>query len=197
MNATHLLGAGAMLLGLGAAFAGSPYLAAQGRMDVQGLARAIASGEDHVTAAELADWIRSRKPNLRVIDIRDPDTFAAYAIPTAENVPFDRLAHSAFSKIDTIVLYAEGGAPAGQAWVLLRALGLTSVFFIAGGMTEWREEILAPQLPADANETEKRAFEARAELSRYFGGEPQMGPPGNARQAEPAPAPSIVRRRGC
>ena len=199
MSAVRSLGAGALLLGLAAPFAGSPYLPAQAGIDVEGLARVIASGEDHVTAAELAVWVRDRKPGLRVIDVRDADAFAAYAIPTAENIPIDRLARSAFSKGETIVLYSEGGAHAGQAWVLLRALGLTNVFFIAGGMVDWHEEIMAPELPSDASDAEKKAFEARSELSHYFGGEPQIGPAGGPASTKPAPerARVAVRRRGC
>ena len=199
MSAARTLGAGALLLGLAAPFAGSPYLPAQGGIDVDGLARVIASGDDHVTASELAGWIRDRKPKLRVIDVRGPDAFADYSIPTAENIPIDRLARAAFSKDQTIVLYSEGGAHAGQAWVLLRALGLTNVFFIAGGMVDWHEEIMAPELPADASEEERRAFETRAELSRYFGGEPEIGPARGEASAGPEPARArvVVRRRGC
>jgi rhodanese-related sulfurtransferase len=199
MSTVRSLGAGALLLGLAAPFAGSPYLPAQGGIDVDGLARVIAAGEDHVTASELAAWIRDRKPNLRVIDVRDADAFEAYSIPTAENIPIDRLAHVSFSKEDTIVLYSEGGAHAGQAWVLLRALGLARVYFIAGGMVDWHEEIMAPELAADASEEQKRAFEAQADLSRYFGGEPQIGPArGEALGRPVAEQPrTVARRRGC
>lgn len=199
MSAVRSLGAGALLLGLAAPFAGSPYLPTKGGIDVDRLARIIASGKDHVTASELAAWIRDRKPNLRVIDVRDADAFAAYSIPTAENIPIDQLAHTSFSKEDTIVLYSEGGAHAGQAWVLLRALGLANVYFIAGGMVDWQEEIMAPEMPADATSEQKLAFETRAELSRYFGGEPQIGPAQGEAAARPATerARPVARRRGC
>lgn len=198
-SVTRTLGAGALLLGLAAPFAGSPYLPAQGGVDVEGLARVIASGEDHVSALELARWIRDRKPRLRVIDVRGPDAFAAYSIPTAENIPIDRLARAAFAKDEIVVLYSEGGAHAGQAWVLLRAMGLTNVFFIAGGMVDWHEEVMAPTLAADASEEQTRVFEATAELSRYFGGEPQVGPALGQAAAEPREtrARIVVRRRGC
>lgn len=199
MSLTRSLGAGALLLGLAAPFAGNPYLPAQGGIDVEGLARVIASGEDHVTALELAQWIRDRKPNLRIIDVRGPDAFAAYSIPTAENIPIDRLARSSFAKDDIVVLYSEGGAHAGQAWVLLRAMGLANVFFIAGGMVDWHEEVMEPKLAADASDEQKRAFEATAELSRYFGGEPQLGPARGQATAEPPmeKARVVMRRRGC
>jgi rhodanese-related sulfurtransferase len=199
MSLTRTLGAGALLLGLAAPFAGSPYLSGQTGLDAESLARLIASGEDHVTALELAAWIRDRKPGLRVIDVREPDAFAAYSIPTAENIPIHRLPRAAFSKNDTVVLYSEGGAHAGQAWVLLRASGLSNVFFISGGLADWHEDVMEPSLPADASEDQKEAFEATAELSRYFGGEPQIGAPLGeaAADAQHEPARRVVRRRGC
>ena len=87
------LGAGALLLGVAAPFAGSPYRTPQ-HLDVDGLVGQIERGEDHVTALELAGWIRGRKPGLRVIDVRTAEEFAAYSIPTAENIPLDRLART-------------------------------------------------------------------------------------------------------
>lgn len=199
MNATRTLGAGALLLGVLAPFAGSPYPPSRGSIDVDGLARIIASGEDHVTALELARWIRDRKPRLRVIDVRTPEAFATYAIPTAENISIGDLARADFTPDEVIVLYSEGGAHAGQAWVMLRAMGLSNVFFIAGGMIDWHEQVMTPQLPVGANEDDRRAFETTAELSRYFGGEPEFS--STHRQLAPAPdsdaARVAVRRRGC
>lgn len=199
MRVTHSLGASALLLGLAAPFASEPYVAARGAIDVQDLARVIAAGEDHVSAVQLGQWIRERKPNLRVIDVRDPAAFAAYSIPTAENIPIERLAAAAFAQDDIVVLYSEGGAHAGQAWVLLRAMGLSSVFFVPGGMADWDEDVMAPTAPADASDEEKRAFATTAELSRYFGGEPRVGGARGPAGAEPLQQEGRIvrRRRGC
>lgn len=194
------LGAGALLLGLAAPFAGSPYRAPQA-LDVDSLLGEIERGEDHVSALELAQWIRDRKPDLRVIDVRGPEEFAAYSIPTAENIPLERLPRASLRVDETIVLYSEGGAHAGQAWVLLKALGHANVLFISGGMVDWHHDVMAPVLPENANDEEKRAFEAVAELSRYFGGEPQIGSPLPTEPAIEAPQrrqpAATLRRRGC
>jgi len=192
------LGAGALLLSVAAPFAGSPYRAPQ-HLDVDGLVAQIERGEDHVTALELAGWIRARKPGLRVIDVRTPEEFAAYSIPTAENIPLDRLAPTAFRENETIVLYSEGGAHAGQAWVLLKALGRDNVRFIAGGLADWHYEVMAPVLAPDASAKDRKAFEAASELSRYFGGEPGLGPAQEPRASDTATRPRVatLRRRGC
>lgn len=200
MTIARNLGAGALALGLAAPFAGSPYQATPAHFDIDQIARLIASGEDHVAPLQLAAWIRERKPGLRVIDVRTPAEFAEYAIPTAENIPVDQLARTAFASTETVVLYSEGGAHAGQAWVMLKAMGVANVTFISGGLVDWYVDVMSPTLAPDASPAETQAFEATADLSRYFGGEPTIGtaatetaPP----RATPPPRIADVRRRGC
>lgn len=182
------LGLGALALGLAAPFVGSPYRAGRGELDLDAITRAIEDGSDHVGARQLAIWIRDRRPGLRVIDVRAPEAFGDDAIPTAENLPIDRLVRTTFAPGQTIVLYSQEGAHAGQAWVLLRALGVTGVVFIPGGLADWWDEVLAPALPADTPAAERAAI---ADLSRYFGGVPRGVAAGAA-----TPTRSF-RRRGC
>lgn len=202
MNAVRALGAGAVALGLSAAVAGEPHGFAKPSVDIDRLAATVASGRDHVGALQLAEWIRDRKPGLRVIDVRDPADFAAVSIPTAENIPIRRIASAAFAPGETVVLYSEQGAHAAQAWVFLKAMGVADVLFVAGGLADWRDEVMQPVLRADASPQEAAAFRRASALSLYFGGEPRVG--GVARTANPggpAPTPSAdlarLRRRGC
>jgi rhodanese-related sulfurtransferase len=113
--------------------ASDPYSA-----DVQRLAKAVAHEDDHVTAEELAQWIRDGKPGLRLIDVRTPAEYAKDHLPRAENVPIESIASVAFSPSDTIVLLSEGGAHAAQAWVLLQTLGYRNVYFLRGGIEQSR-----------------------------------------------------------
>ena len=182
----RLLAAGAGALGVLAAVAGrpSPRVAA---LDVAGLAGEIERETDHVTALELAAWIRDRKPGLRVLDVRTDSAFAAYHVPSAEHAPLSSIASMKPADDETLVLYSEGGAHAAQAWVLLRSLGFRRVYFLRGGLLDWMEDVMspAPGAPPEA-----------AALSRYFGGVPRVG----ARPNESATADSTVaraRRRGC
>ena len=204
MTISRRLAWGALALGLAAPLAGSPFRSARGRINIEETARLIADGEDHVAPLDLAAWIRDRKPGLRVIDLRSPAEFSGYAIPTAANLPIATLARASFAAHETVALYSEGGAHAGQAWVLLKALGVAKVLFISGGLVDWYVEVMTPRLPANASPEERHAFEAKAELSRYFGGEPQTGsaapagaalcPPSGQR---PPPRLADIRRRGC
>ena len=57
-------------------------------------------------------------------------------------------------------------------------------------MRAWNDEVLFPQLRRDASAPQRRAFEARAQLSRYFGGSPRVIEPGAQTQRSRS-------RRGC
>jgi len=214
----QILGNIAFVLGVGAAFVGSPYAERHGRIDVDELATMVRHEDDHVTATELAGWIKDRRAGLRVIDVRSAEDYDNFHIPTAERVPIDSLVAARFSPSETIVLYSEGGPHAAQAWVFLRALGYEKVYFLRGGAYEWIEQIISPTLPIGASAKDSAAFEATAALSRYFGGIPQRGvasarddalsiprSSGDSSRTKPASTatpsvskpPAKIRRRGC
>ena len=167
----------ALVAGGLAAIAGEP---AEKQLDVESLAAVVEREEDHVDALELARWIRQRKPGLRVIDLRDPDAFDEYHVPSARNMSLPLLVKTPFDRADTIVLISEGGAHAAQAWVFLRARGHQRAYFLRGGLQEWMADVMNPA----------GARGEQAELSRYFGGVPRI------EGDEPMTA-SELRRRGC
>ena len=166
------LAVAALVLGILAPFGGSPYRARHGAIDVAALAHTVAREEDHVTALELAQWIKDRRPGLRVLDVRSAEEYAAFHIPKAEHMPIDSLTAIAFRADETLVLYSEGGTHAAQAWVFLRALGNRNVYFLRGGLYEWLEQVMNPTL-ADTSAGGRAAFAHAAVLSRYFGGVPR------------------------
>lgn len=168
-SAPRLLGGAAAVLAVLAGAAGISRGRIQGRVDATALADEIERKADHVTAVELAERIKDREPDLRVLDVRTDSEFAAYHIPSAEHVPLSALATMKPRAGETLVLYSEGGAHAAQGWVLLRALGHQHVYFLSGGLLDWLEEVMNPQLPATPDSASTRV----AELSRYFGGLPR------------------------
>jgi rhodanese-related sulfurtransferase len=179
---------------------GTPYeqagrAADQMAVDIDRLATAVAHEEDHVTALELATWIRARKPGLRVIDLRSAAEFDEYHLPRAEPIPLESLTKTRFHPDETIVLISVGGAHAAQAWVFLEALGHRQVYFLRGGLQEWLEDVMNPALAADASPAEAQAFANVAELSRYFGGVPRVGV--TPRKQETKSSVVAIRRRGC
>jgi uncharacterized protein len=176
------------------------------------IARAIEREEDHVTAIELARWLRDRKSGLRVVDVRPESAWREYAIPGAKHGTIEQLLAEPPRRAETLVVYSEGGTHAAQAWVLLRAQGREQVFVLRGGLYEWVSEIMDATLPVSADSARIAAWPEVSALSRYFGGQPRADVPvsGGAstiplprRDAidEPgettADAIKRVRRRGC
>lgn len=185
-----------------------------GWVDVQQLARTVQAEEDHVSALQLARWIRNRRPGLHVVDLRSPEEYAAYHIPTALQLSLPDLPDAGLRHQDTIVLYSEGGTHAAQAWFLMRAMGYRHVLFLREGLYEWLDQVMEPTLPRAARPADRRRFQEAAALSRYFGGLPHTGttpdttrpglqrsaalplPPAHGQSRGTTPARAI-RRRGC
>jgi 3-mercaptopyruvate sulfurtransferase SseA len=204
----RLLAAAAAVLGALALVAGGAGASRRG-IDVTALAREVEAEADHVTARELAAWIRDGRPGLRIIDVRAPGEFAEYQIPTAENLSLTALTRGTFRPDETVVLYSEGGAHAAQGWFLLRARGVERVYFLREGLYEWLTQVMNPVLPQAATAEQRVEFDSAAALSRYFGGVPRAGGaapadddasaalPGTSAEGGTAAAVRRVRRRGC
>lgn len=156
-------------------------------VDLRQLAAEVAGERDHVTAIELAQWIKDRKPGLRVLDLRTPEEFDEYHVPGARKMPLEELVSKRFAPDETIVLVSGGGAHAAQGWVLLRASGHERVYFLRGGIGEWVDDVMNPV----------GASPDVAALSRYFGGVPRDGVPRDG--VPPGTTNSIraMKRRGC
>jgi len=154
-----------------AVVAGSPTRATRGSVDVTELARIVEHEEDHVTAVELAKWIRDDKPRLRVLDIRADSEFADFHIPGARRVPLAEIARMPLDTSATYVLYSEGGTHAAQGWFLLRARGVKNVFFLRGGLYEWLEEVMNPRVASTTPQAQRDSIRA---LTLWFGGKMQV-----------------------
>ena len=164
----------AVALALGAlALFSQPHRGPFVKLDARELALVVEQEVDHVKPAELAAWIVEGRSDYRLIDLRTPDEFAAYHIPTAENAELTALAGYPLLRNEKIVLYSEGGIHSAQAWLLLRAQGYEGVYTVLGGLDGWKDEVLFPVLPIEAGPRERAQFERTAALSQYFGGQPR------------------------
>ncbi len=168
----RVLAAAALLLGV-VAIAGDPYRGGTVRIDTQELATIVGSQVDHVTVQELADWIIQGRTDYRLLDLRSEPEYAAYHIPTAENVPVAQLPGHGLGRNEKIVLYSEGGIHSAQAWFLLRAQKYPAAYILFGGLEAWKDEVLYPVAPAAASPQETAAFERAAQVARFFGGGPR------------------------
>jgi rhodanese-related sulfurtransferase len=186
-----MLGGAALVLGAVAAVSGKKE--SSGYIDIAALASTVAREDDHVTAVELAEWIRARRSGLRVIDLRSEAEYDSLHIPGAERLEIDTIARVRFKSGETVVLYSDAGAHSAQAWVFLRALGYREVFFLRGGVQEWLSEVISPALVVDPTDAERERFATSSALSRYFGGTPRVG----VSRGEQTETIARVKRRGC
>jgi rhodanese-related sulfurtransferase len=177
-------------------------------VDVTELARIVEHEEDHVTAVELAKWIRDDKAGLRVIDIRSDSEFTEFHVPGARRVPIPEIARMPLDSAATYVLYSEGGTHAAQAWFLLRARGVKDVFFLRGGLYEWLEQVMNPRVSSSMPQVERDSIRA---LTVWFGGKMEVvdsastrttpsvldGPLAAPHSSDTREAIRKVRRRAC
>jgi rhodanese-related sulfurtransferase len=162
------------------------------KLDARQLASVVEAEVDHVAAPELAAWIVEGRADYRLLDLRTAGEYAAYHIPTAENVPLTGLAGYPLLRNEKIVLYSEGGIHSAQAWMLLRAQGYETVYMVLGGLEAWKDEVLFPTLPADADAKARAQFERAAQVAKFFGGEARIGVPPAAGQAASTTAPAMA-----
>lgn len=172
------------VLGLVAAFAGDPYAGYSVNVDTKELGMIVQKEVDHVTPAELADWIIQGKSDYRLIDLRSAAEFSQYHIPTAENAPLAQLSGYGLGRNEKVILYSDGGIHSAQGWFLLKAEGYKGVYILRGGLDGWKDQVIYPALPENADAAQTAAFEKWKEVSRHFGGAP--------RSAGQAPSPAVI-----
>ena len=165
----------AIILGILAIFAGNPYDRSTTRVNVKELSSISVTKENGINVTDLADWIIKGKLDYRLIDLRDANQFAVYNIPGSENIPIHELFESNLMRNEKIILYSEGEAISTQAWFLLKADDYKSVYILKGGIKNWEDDILFPELPSNPSKEQLAYFEKTKEVSKYFGGQPQTG----------------------
>lgn len=79
-----------------------------------------------------------------VLDVRTPEEFAAGHIQGAVNVPYtELLAHPDRLPADpgeAILIYCEHATRSTQALMALRLLGYRNVWYLMGGLQQWRQD---------------------------------------------------------
>jgi len=200
-----------LLLGLIAAFAGSPYKGSRVAIDATDLAGIVQKEADHVLPAELAGWIVQGRSDYRLIDLRARADYDQYHIPGAESVPLAELPDYGLERNEKVVLYSDGGIHSAQAWFLLKAMQYKSVYMLKGGLEDWKDLVLFPATPPNPSPAQFAEFNKAKELSKFFGGSPRTGSaaetsigapslpklqlPGAT--AAPAAAPQKKKKEGC
>lgn len=191
LSLNRRLAAVAFVLGFLALFAGSPYKGSGAVLNTRELAIAMATSADVVEPRTLADWIIQGRADFRVVDLRAEPAYNEYHIPAAENRQASALTDGGLLRNEKLVLVAEDGSRAAQAWTLLKAKGYRGVYILKGGIEGWQNDVLFPRVADNANAEQQAEFAKLREVSKYFGGTPQSAA-GDSAAAKVAVMPKLA-----
>ena len=182
----------ALLLGIIAVFAGSPYMGSEVKVNTKDLALTTVKNSDMIKSLELADWIIKGKADYTLVDLRNEDQYNQYFIPTAINIPLVQLPESDLLRDQKVILYAEDDVNAAQAWFILKSKDFRGVYILDGGLKKWQEEVLFPKLAVNSSKEEIAQFEKVKEISKYFGGSAQTDSTQVAETKVNLPTPQVT-----
>jgi len=160
----------ALTLAVLAWLAGSPYEKTSGPEISPLLASLIPAPEDRLGIVTVAEWIRDRKPGLRILDLRSAEEFEQFHIPTATHVPLLKLAFSNFSTPAVTVLYGANEEQTLRGVLVLRTMGITPLQYLDDGVGQWLKQIINPTLYENPSSEERTQFQNASEVAAYFGG---------------------------
>ena len=157
-------------------------------------AKRIAAGEDHISAAELADRLIRDQRDFELVDIREEADFAAGHIESARHIPLaGLLAADSLDSLPagrTIVVYSNGSAHAAQAALLLNLTGRDALALL-GGYNYWQAYLHDPEKAgvAEMDPAERARYQAVAcRFAGKYVAEAGLLPEAGGQPAVPAPA---------
>ena len=97
-----------------------------------------------ITAVELNDWLKDEaRPAPLLLDVREPDEFAAYRIEGAKLIPM-RTIPARLHELDRraeVVMVCRSGARSHHAGMFLKQNGFERVYNLAGGVISWARDV--------------------------------------------------------
>lgn len=118
---------------------------------------------DAISPDELGHLIIDKDPQIRIVDLRQPEEYKAFHIKSAINIPMQKLLDSElldeFDPEKRLVLYTNENTMAIHAQALLRQYGLRNVSVLLGGVNLWKKTYDDPKPPT--------GYYADADLGRY------------------------------
>jgi rhodanese-related sulfurtransferase len=105
---------------------------------------ATAAGLTTIDGPQLEAFMADGK-KLTIVDVREPELFAAGHIPGAINIPDDDAKPRIVKELlphDRIVFVCHGGPMGDELGTLLAGLGYGSVHNLKGGMKKWKGPVV-------------------------------------------------------
>ncbi len=133
------------------------------------------SPERYITTDELADRIINNDPSLLLIDVRDENEFKKYTLPSAINIPLNKVFDEdsepyLYQDEYDVVLFSNDNFYSDQAWILCNRLGYENLHVLKGGINTWFNTIMNPEKPTEnMASTEFELYSFRKAAGMYFG----------------------------
>ncbi len=134
----------------------------------------VETGQDHISPPELARELLAAPTDLALVDLRPAEEFVSWHLPGAVNLTVPQVCGEPGAALFAhdprlVVLYSNGPAHPGQAWVELRRQGRTNVKVLAGGLEDFKLQVLTPpSLRAGATEAGSKAEQPEFALVKAF-----------------------------
>jgi rhodanese-related sulfurtransferase len=99
---------------------------------------------DQITAVELSEWLKDAgRPDPLLLDVREPDEFAAYRIEGSTLMPMRTIParlHELDRRAD-VVMVCRSGARSYHAGMFLKQNGFERIYNLAGGVIAWSRDV--------------------------------------------------------
>jgi len=161
----------AIIFALLAVVAGSPYkitiqpIGINEEFDIEGKSVKV------IDVKELAKWIIEKKDDYYLVDTRIKNEFDEYHIPFALSSSGIELMNTSIDKKAAIIIYDKGSRYSIEKLKQLIDNRNEQIYVVMGGMNEWINKILFPDLRGDSD-LSKEEIEKIYKTSTYFGGKP-------------------------
>ena len=127
----------------------------------------------YISVVDLADRIRNRKP-VQIIDLRSEALYETFHVPTASSMPLKQGLQTLEITSDTLVFYSGDDPLARSLWGELPDSLKTRSYILYGGVHDWYERLLYPELPAKYNKADSTLYMWIHDLSLFYGGQPEF-----------------------
>jgi len=161
----------AILFALLAVVAGSPYkitiqpVSINEEFEIEGKSVKV------IDAKELAKWIMDKREDFYLFDNRVKNEFEKYHIPFALSSSGRESLNTSLDKKTAIIIYDRNSRYSIEKLKQLIDNRSEQIYVVMGGMNEWINKILFPDLRGDSDMS-KEEIEKIYKTSTYFGGKP-------------------------
>jgi rhodanese-related sulfurtransferase len=161
----------AIIFALLAVVAGSPYkitiqpLSTSEEYEIEGKSVKV------IDVQELAKWIMDKRDDIYLIDTRVKNEFDEYHIPFAFSGSVGESMNTAIDKKAAIIIYDKSSRYSIKKLIPLIYNRNEKIYVLIGGIDEWINEILFPDL-REKNNFSEGEIEKIYKTSTYFGGKP-------------------------